>query len=835
MGTQPNSENNIYTYRKGEKVYLIKEKDQIVVREIPEIIERRGLGGPLERVSPQSTRIKLKRIDLDSILGDIRKESVAHHAYKQVNNGSEFLITDRIMITFKEDVGNDVLSAFLAKYALILVTKYSNREFLLRLTDQTGMNPLKLVVLINETENTLIESCEHDLNQRMTISDLQLPSDPKYSQQWHLHKRFTDNSFDPRSSSNCEEAWMLLNHYGDSEVVIAVTDDGCKLDHTDFNSVNKFANWAYMQGDTLVHRDSVSANSLNMYQSGADHGTNCCGVVAADVDGTLTVGAAPDCRLLPIKWESIGRSLFIGDSKMMTMLDFVADKVDVVSNSWGRSPISNYASNVINRIAQLGQTGGRRGKGIVFLWASGNENCPIKYSGNLDIPYTSGYHGFSWVGVQTSREFEHNLIGIPGVMYIAAIASNAQRSHYSNYGEGISLCAPSSNSHAYWRMEVTGLGILTSTGATPFFSSNFGGTSSATPLVAGIAGLIISANPNLSALEVISILQRTASKNLNMLKYAQTPPNNRDRDTSWDISPINPYNVGDFNNVGHIDGTWSGWFGFGKVDAYSAVAEALRTNEFPDSNNRKIIQSSSPSKVIPDNNPVGITDSITINHQGIIKSISVDLDIKHPYIGDLIVKLTSPKGVFAMLHDRKGGNSKYISKTFDLQNTPTLSRYIGERTSGTWTLHVIDAAANDIGKLNKWTVEIGVGSFKEIEFEDNPGVIIPDNNPEGIERSLNVTDYGTIKEIKLELDITHTYISDLIVNLVSPDGTVVNIHRRTGGSADNIIRNYDYSSLPDLLRLKGLETQGIWKLQVSDVSGKDVGKLNKWSIKIVMD
>jgi subtilisin-like proprotein convertase family protein len=330
-------------------------------------------------------------------------------------------------------------------------------------------------------------------------------------------------------------------------------------------------------------------------------------------------------------------------------------------------------------------------------------------------------------------------------MYVAALASNAQRSHYSNYGDGISVCAASSNSHAYWRMAVTGLGILTSSGASPFYDSEFGGTSSATPLVAGIAGLVISANPTLTALEVISILQRTASKDLNMTPYSRTPSAHFDTDTSWDISPVNPYHTGDFINNGHTDGTWSGWFGFGKVDALAAVAEALRTAESPDSHNKTITQSSSPTIIIPDNDPNGITDSITIEDHGTVSKVTIDLDITHSYIGDLIVKLTSPRGTPAFLTERNGGSANNILKTFDLQNAPTLSRFKGEPASGRWTLEVIDAAAVDIGKLNTWTIHIGVGTSKEIALEDSPGIIIPDNNPVGIERGLNVVDDGKIK------------------------------------------------------------------------------------------
>ncbi|WP_343848068.1 proprotein convertase P-domain-containing protein [Algoriphagus jejuensis] len=830
-----NTENSLYTYRNGKKVYLVKEPDRFVVRATPEAVENRGFNASSELVSPHSTRVRVSRESLTPIMEEMRNEAVTHHAYKQEINDEEFLITDRILITFKQPVSNEVLGDFISKYALLLLSQYSEREFLLQLTNQTGMNPLKLVVLINETENDLVENCEHDLNQRMTTSAITIPTDARYNQQWHLHSRFIDSAFDTRSSANCESAWQLLDHFGASEVVIAVSDDGCKIDHSDFDSTNKFAQWAYMQGSNLIDRDSISANPQHMYQFGADHGTRCCGVVAAEVDGLLTVGAAPGCRLLPIKWESSGAGLYVSDSKMMTVLAFISDKADVMSNSWGSSPQSNFATNVVNRISQLAQTGGRRGKGIVFLWAAGNENCPIEFSGNIDIPFDRGRDSAgNWRGVKTSRDFQHNLVGIPGVMYVAALASNAQRSHYSNYGEGISICAPSNNIHLYRRGVVSGLGITTTSGDGQFFSAQFGGTSSSTPLVAGITGLVISANPELSAQEVISILQKTASKDLNLAAYPKSTPAAFDPNPSWDISPVAPFTAGDFTNIGHEDGTWSGWFGFGKVDARSAVAEALRTIRPPDPDNGIVTKSSTPSLSIPDNNTVGITDTITIDNNGTVSNVTVDLDLTHTFIGDLVIKLISPRGTPAILHERNGGSAKNILKSFDLQNAPTLSRFNGEPASGRWTLEVVDAAAVDIGKLNKWTINIGVGNVKDIELEDSPGMSIPDNNTIGIERSLNITGNGTIKDIKIGLDITHSYIADLVVNLVSPEGSVIGIHNRSGGSDDNIIRDYEIATFPALRSLQGQTANGLWKLQVADVVGHDVGKLNKWSIKITM-
>ncbi|MEP6845505.1 MAG: proprotein convertase P-domain-containing protein [Panacibacter sp.] len=824
----------LYTYRNGKKVYLKKEPDQFVVRTQPEDLQRMGVAGDFEKVSPASTRVTVSRSMVNPLMDQLRLNTVTHHAYTQEDTGNEFLVTDRIMVTFRHAADNDVLNTFMAKYALILKDKYSDSEYLFQLTDHTGMNPVKLVVLINETENDLVESCEHDLNKRMKMSSINIPADAKYLQQWHLHTHLTNASFDPRSSSNCEGAWGVLSNFGSADVVIAVTDDGCKLDHTDFDSAGKFSDWGYMSGSTLITRDAVSAIPSKMYQTGSDHGTCCCGVAAAEVDASLTVGAAPGCRLLPVKWESSGPSLMISDSKMMTVLNFIADKADVVSNSWGSSPEFTFPSNVINKITQLAQNGGRRGKGIVFLWAAGNENSPVNFSGNIDVPCDNGYNSSgNWIGVATSRIFEHNLAGIPGVMHVAALASNAQRSHYSNYGNGISVCAPSSNSHEYWRMAVTGLGILTASGQFPFFDAEFGGTSSATPLTAGIAGLVISANQNLTALEVVSILQRTASKNLNMTGYAQTPSAAFDPNTSWDISPVAPFVNGDFSSMGHIDGTWSGWFGFGKVDAKAAVEEALQLSDHGAADNNVIIKSSSPGMTIPDNNPTGITDIISITESGTIASVKVDLDITHTYIGDLVIRLITPRGTPVILHDRNGGSTKNINKTYDLTSTPLLSIMKGEPADGNWTLEIKDVAAVDNGVLNKWTLYIDTGLGNTIVLEEAPGITIPDNNPVGIERSMVTAANGTIKEIEVGIDITHTYIGDLLVNLVSPDGTVVSLHSATGGSADNIITAYNFNNNVRLQVLRSRNIQGAWRLKVSDIAGQDIGKLNKWSLKII--
>jgi hypothetical protein len=139
---------------------------------------------------------------------------------------------------------------------LVKKAAYSDRDFLFQLTNHTGMNPVKLVVKLME-EEPLVEATEHDLNQRMGSYQFAVPVDPDYSKQWHLHTNFNHPDFDARSCSLCEDSWSLLDDFGSEEVVIAVSDDGCKLDHHDFDSPEKFSGWVYFRGEGVKHKGQV--------------------------------------------------------------------------------------------------------------------------------------------------------------------------------------------------------------------------------------------------------------------------------------------------------------------------------------------------------------------------------------------------------------------------------------------------------------------------------------------------------------------------------------------------------------------------------------------------
>ena len=73
------------------------------------------------------------------------------------------------------------------------------------------------------------------------------------------------------------------------------------------------------------------------------------------------------------------------------------------------------------------------------------------------------------------------------------------------------------------------------------------------------------------------------------------------------------------------------------------------------------------------------------------------------------------------------------------------------------------------------------------------------------------------------VNIIHTYKGDLVVDLVAPDGSVYNLHNRTGGSADNIIQTFTVNLSSEALN-------GTWNLRVRDAANGDVGRIDSWSV-----
>ena len=111
---------------------------------------------------------------------------------------------------------------------------------------------------------------------------------------------------------------------------------------------------------------------------------------------------------------------------------------------------------------------------------------------------------------------------------------------------------------------------------------------------------------------------------------------------------------------------------------------------------------------------------------------------------------------------------------------------------------------------------------------------IPDNNPAGIFSVIDVPDSFVVEDLNVYVDITHPYIGDLEVILENPQGDWIFLHKRGGGSNDDIKTWYDTETEPvgDLSDLMGESSRGNWTLEVSDHAGTDIGTLNQWKLQL---
>ncbi|MCX6680578.1 MAG: M6 family metalloprotease domain-containing protein [Methanothrix sp.] len=111
-------------------------------------------------------------------------------------------------------------------------------------------------------------------------------------------------------------------------------------------------------------------------------------------------------------------------------------------------------------------------------------------------------------------------------------------------------------------------------------------------------------------------------------------------------------------------------------------------------------------EIIPDNSPPGLVNAISLNQDGKVKRLVVEVDISHNNISNLRVELTSPGGKRAILHNRTDIGKKDLQKSYDSQSKASLVAFLGQSLQGKWILRMRDLASRDTGKLNKWSLEV---------------------------------------------------------------------------------------------------------------------------------
>lgn len=120
----------------------------------------------------------------------------------------------------------------------------------------------------------------------------------------------------------------------------------------------------------------------------------------------------------------------------------------------------------------------------------------------------------------------------------------------------------------------------------------------------------------------------------------------------------------------------------------------------------------------------------------------------------------------------------------------------------------------------------GGGGGGQSYFENTANVSIPDNNSTGVTSSINVSGRSgnAPSNLEVEVNIVHTYIGDLIVDLLAPDGSVYNLHNRSGGSSNNINTTYTVNASSE-------GANGNWRLRVRDRARRDTGYIDSWSLQ----
>ena len=147
---------------------------------------------------------------------------------------------------------------------------------------------------------------------------------------------------------------------------------------------------------------------------------------------------------------------------------------------------------------------------------------------------------------------------------------------------------------------------------------------------------------------------------------------------------------------------------------------------------------------IPDNDTSGISSKINVTQNKLITDLNVTVNITHPWIGDLDLKLISPYGVSVQLvTGREDDGDNYMNTIFDNDAPDTilsgvapytglfrpqgdLSVLNGLESYGSWTLEVIDGGPEDIGTINNWSIEVcGIPVISD--DDDKDGVLNVDD------------------------------------------------------------------------------------------------------------
>lgn len=229
----------------------------------------------------------------------------------------------------------------------------------------------------------------------------------------------------------------------------------------------------------------------------------------------------------------------------------------------------------------------------------------------------------------------------------------------------------------------------------------------------------------------------------------------------------------------------------------------------------------STAVAIPDKDASGVTSVISVPDDVGIGSLKVEVDIEHTYVGDLVLTLTRGDTTVE-LQKRSGGGADNLHETY------TVKDFDGQSAQGDWVLKVADLASADTGQILGWKLHVAASDLPLSDvrtYSSSPALSIPDNDEDGVSDTMSLSDEGSVKGLKVTVDITHTYSGDLVVTLVNGSNRQV-LASREGGSTDDLKKTFTLTSF------NGAPVAGKWVLEVTDRARADTGTLNSWSLEI---
>jgi len=483
------------------------------------------------------------------LLSDIRtqNEGVIISPFFQIEEGDKIGLSNFFYVKLNELADTTLLRQMAERTNNIIIEQdmFMPLWFVMSITEKSELNALESANLF--FESGLFQAAEPDLmvNVRLCVND------QFFSGQWGLRNTGQNGGRSGVDIRACQ-AWQLSR--GDN-ITIAIIDEGIELDHPDLEENIHELIW-----DTQ-NRSSPS-------QVRGEHGIPVAGIAGAVQNNTIGIsGVAPNSKLMSI-------SRYLGGSQYQPLIrqDLAAGinwawddgGADVINNSWGHNALQgSYIVDAINNAVTQGRlrVDGTR-LGTVVIFASGNDNSNVIFPASLPNVITVG--AISLCGERKSPS-----------------SCDGESWWGSNFGTMLDVVAP-------------GVLIYTTTNQEDY-TAWFSGTSAAAPFVAGVAALVLSANPNLTQAQVRSIIESTAQK-----------VNER--------SLTNPNGYVYFITSGRPHGTWNNKVGYGLVNAYEAVktAMALCVHSFvnqPDVTTNRTITACDGSIEVGD---VNITNSSTL-------------------------------------------------------------------------------------------------------------------------------------------------------------------------------------------------------------------------------